>query len=874
MKNTITPAFYPENDLVYVDQTGVSLLPSENISVSNVGGKAYGLCCVPSRWTLPFFVISNDLASGFLTTTPQKYSRFLATWESRLLQAAREIGLKSDDNIIIRSSGHSEGLLERGEYYSEFGQLDHITDLLKKCLLAHKTDPSLSEKPLFFIIQKHVALHTKKGHLSNERRCYKESRDWLVELESSSKPSTINLRKWREVADVEPWLDKPLKCIQKHNLISTLEIVATWAYKAKIRVHFEWVWDGDNVFVVQADKEQDHGGIDPTTLVTPLSPETFSYTPQYLDKINPSLPTPYRKLNNVHKYNKLGLPITSFYILKGEKTLKDLAEGKIPDLLRTDLATLVKDSLVIRMDIISEDKKIRQLLPRTNEVRDIDSAIEWLTKTCKKNTHLFKYDLAFLFHNFIPAAISVFAYAEPSSRKVLVEALWGLPEGLYYNSHDKYIVDTKSMSAISLDENKIKNFSVSHKTNYKHYIVAPDAKGRWITQVLHRKFDWRETIKDNNKVKMIAYESRRIAAEEGRPLSIMWFVDVDTKISSNSILPWHHEPFSMDYTKTSHHQYRSKTPFDEELIIRTKIDLDKLKAEAKKSSTRLRWISIQPNEDELLRDKDILKTIGTIAKSIDATIFLQGGTLSHAYYQLSQTEAKIQVAHEFREDDEKQEFNKLVRDKIPDKITSGGETVQKAKFTGDDLIHLLKEKLVEESIEVLDSPDRNSIIEELADVSEVIDSILEKLGADRDELHDVQRAKHDKAGGFREGFVLLETTNPLLPPLQSNTAPLFAELGIDEITAKDVKVDFHELEKRSSTVKRWQDQRKHNPESESILAIDVPLIKSNWSVDTPTTFLDLAPDFELKIKATGNRKGNILRIRLSLYTLPKQFKLI
>ena len=44
-------------------------------------------------------------------------------------------------------------------------------------------------------------------------------------------------------------------------------------------------------------------------------------------------------------------------------------------------------------------------------------------------------------HNYIPAPASAFAYAKPEESVVKIEALWGLPEGLYYYSHDKYLVE-------------------------------------------------------------------------------------------------------------------------------------------------------------------------------------------------------------------------------------------------------------------------------------------------------------------------------------------------------------------------------------------------------------------------------------------------
>src|SRR5690606_12268061 len=97
-------------------------------------------------------------------------------------------------------------------------------------------------------------------------------------------------------------------------------------------------------------------------------------------------------------------------------------------------------SLVIRTDIVSDDLSQKQLLPRTHEVRNFDEAKDWLIKNSSALLEKLSAnsELAFIFHNFIPAEAAAFAFSAPGERKVQIEALWGIPEGLYYNSHDKY----------------------------------------------------------------------------------------------------------------------------------------------------------------------------------------------------------------------------------------------------------------------------------------------------------------------------------------------------------------------------------------------------------------------------------------------------
>ena len=74
------------------------------------------------------------------------------------------------------------------------------------------------------------------------------------------------------------------------------------------------------------------------------------------------------------------------------------------------------------------------------------------------------------------AISSAFAYASPGDKLVRIEALWGLPEGLYYYSHDKYLVDTKTVDLSKMSRD---NFTVHDFRNYKKYFVLPMADGKW-----------------------------------------------------------------------------------------------------------------------------------------------------------------------------------------------------------------------------------------------------------------------------------------------------------------------------------------------------------------------------------------------------------
>ena len=97
------------------------------------------------------------------------------------------------------------------------------------------------------------------------------------------------------------------------------------------------------------------------------------------------------------------------------------------------------------------------------------------------------------------------------------------------------------------------------------------------------------------------------------------------------------------------------------------------------------------------------------------------------------------------------EYNKLVRDRIPEIIKNQGETPHIRILEQDEYKACLERKLDEEVREF--HQDQN--IEELADILEVVFALAEDLGASREELMEVYQRKHEKRGGFRNRIFLI-----------------------------------------------------------------------------------------------------------------------
>jgi predicted house-cleaning noncanonical NTP pyrophosphatase (MazG superfamily) len=96
--------------------------------------------------------------------------------------------------------------------------------------------------------------------------------------------------------------------------------------------------------------------------------------------------------------------------------------------------------------------------------------------------------------------------------------------------------------------------------------------------------------------------------------------------------------------------------------------------------------------------------------------------------------------------------SKLVRDRIPDVIRASGREPEVTHVKGEMLRQALKDKLIEEALELKDTED---VEEELADVLEVVDAIIGNYGIDRSKLAILQKEKHDRLGGFSCGHYMI-----------------------------------------------------------------------------------------------------------------------
>lgn len=103
---------------------------------------------------------------------------------------------------------------------------------------------------------------------------------------------------------------------------------------------------------------------------------------------------------------------------------------------------------------------------------------------------------------------------------------------------------------------------------------------------------------------------------------------------------------------------------------------------------------------------------------------------------------------------------KLGRDKIIAVLESVGAKVSWHTLQDQEYDLALRNKLVEETNEVKVAQSRAELIEELADIYEVIDALKKLHALPEEEIRAAQTKKHEERGGFQKRIYIETTAYP------------------------------------------------------------------------------------------------------------------
>ncbi|EON72504.1 nucleoside triphosphate pyrophosphohydrolase [Lysinibacillus sphaericus] len=101
-------------------------------------------------------------------------------------------------------------------------------------------------------------------------------------------------------------------------------------------------------------------------------------------------------------------------------------------------------------------------------------------------------------------------------------------------------------------------------------------------------------------------------------------------------------------------------------------------------------------------------------------------------------------------------YNKLVRDLIPQVIEATGKTCVTRVLEPSELLNEIKAKMQEEALEFQEATSPKDAIEELADILELVHTVLDVYGVTYEQIEQIRVQKKEQRGGFSEGIYLIE----------------------------------------------------------------------------------------------------------------------
>lgn len=102
-------------------------------------------------------------------------------------------------------------------------------------------------------------------------------------------------------------------------------------------------------------------------------------------------------------------------------------------------------------------------------------------------------------------------------------------------------------------------------------------------------------------------------------------------------------------------------------------------------------------------------------------------------------------------------YNKLIRDKIPEIIISAGEKPNYYCLEKKDFKLALKKKIIEEAKELIKTEKKEDVINELADIEEILFWIKEEYQIRQSEVTKFRKIKNQNRGSFKKRLFLVES---------------------------------------------------------------------------------------------------------------------
>ena len=707
-----------------------------------VGRKVLGLTALPKAWCPPYMVLSAKTFDMWRTSDVNARHTLLVNVSDTLNELVNKWQEEWPYGLILRSSAVSESLRDRGTFDSKKLLPDFNSSAIRRSLeMIYARAKEIGTEEGLAIVLQPLVKNLQAGHISNERRVSSTVNRWIWEIvEPPFSTGGFNSQRSRPPSKTHGLVVRKPK-----DLIRVLRSVGRWCTELREgRANLEWSWDGNQLWLHQLDFEDDcvDEGVDPRSLIRNIVPAALQRLPQNsaLKEVQfENLPLGWKKIDLVNDFIHVReQPYPNLYYLNGEVLLNEQSQGR-------SVATLInyvtQGRAVCRTDFCNSTIRMTNL-PRTDSV-SAGQAVAFMHETIKSlnAAGVDARQICFIIHQFIPSIASAWSAAAPENQLVLIDSIWGVPDGLQYLPHDSFEYDIKREKVSA------------ERKRYKPVFVQETSDGRWQeTRILNRLARYRSLSMPD--IREIAALTHQMAVHNSEPVRVMWFCKIPQEVGVGRNLPW----YKMSAPIPNPNRENSLGPARRRLIVRNVADVEEIANEINRKSI----IELKP-EVKLIRDDDrFLDKIIAVAKENKVPVELHGSALGHAYYTLSRagvTTVLADVSSRSRVRG-RRVFQKIVRDDIPSKIERRGEEVTLARIEQSESRGALLAKLLEEALEARAAESPEDLTVELADILEVVRALSTTTGLSWDNVLRVADEKRAARGSFEHGVVLLETTWP------------------------------------------------------------------------------------------------------------------
>lgn len=708
------------------------------------GKKVSGLLGLPPDWYPPTVVLQVGGSS-------QHDGEDSAGRESTISDrdfAAIQVALQTPraEGLIARSSAAHEDINSRGQF--ESFRCDSSAYELRKAIrsvLDFNRTVVADATPMAVAIQPYLGV-VQKGHLSNEHRLARNATSWLLEVDGVSEENVTIAATDNHLVD-----DGPLVCHDSGSVRRVLSGVAWTLSGRRHRHHLEWVWDGARVWIVQCDPVPPVLGASPGEAWMPTRGRSVERRQLHVWRwVDPTEGAWNRfpKLECRSQFAAASLPVVDVFALAGGENIRQLLDGPSGAQV-ADLRILCSGHFIVRTDIDSGDAGTELMLPKSRASTDPEEILKFMVSTATQllEDGIDASNIAFIGHRFLRSRGCAWTFARPGSEVVKIDSLWGLNDGLSWLPHDS--------SQVSVRDNKI-----SRSTSGKPSFLDISSENEWAYRETPTEWIWRSTVSDE-QLRAMAAGAHALARELDRPVITMWFLGL-LDGGDADMLPWFQAPWDAGdeggVDGPESHAIRH--------VVSSEADLDGLPDGALAGHV----LALVPNED-LIRNRAFVDRVVTIALARSLFVEIEGSPLAHPFYMLRKAGVPVytKAAEPARPGDIT--FNKLVRDKIPGRIADHGEHAKYARVDDFGIAGLLRQKIVEEALELLAATNDAELVAEIADVLEAIEGLIEVSAWTAQDVDEAKLAKRRERGGFESQYVLLSTSetsdpNELVPELQ------------------------------------------------------------------------------------------------------------